>query len=60
MYRVQRNIVNSELTVSHNTILSLTLQETQDIAASIKALARSVHGDTPFGDLPRPRLGSHI
>ncbi|KAI5738330.1 hypothetical protein M8J77_005595 [Diaphorina citri] len=36
------------------------LRETQDIAASIKALARSVHGDTPFGDLPRPRLGSHI
>ncbi|KAL1459071.1 hypothetical protein WDU94_011080 [Cyamophila willieti] len=35
-------------------------RETQDIAASIKALARSVHGDTPFGDLPRPRLGSHI
>lgn len=35
-------------------------REPQDIAASIKALARSVHGDTPFGDLPRPRLGSHI
>lgn len=36
------------------------MRDTQDIAASIKALARSVHGDTPFGDLPRPRLGSHI
>lgn len=27
-----------------------------DIAASIKALARSVHGDTVFGDLPRPQV----
>ncbi|XP_063708175.1 uncharacterized protein LOC134836852 [Culicoides brevitarsis] len=26
-----------------------------DIAASIKALARSVHGEAIFGDLPRPR-----
>ncbi|KAJ1521497.1 hypothetical protein ONE63_003162 [Megalurothrips usitatus] len=31
-----------------------------DIAASIKALARSVHGDTVFGDLPRPRFSSQI
>lgn len=36
------------------------LRDTQDIAASIKALAKSVHGDTPFGDLPRPRLSSQI
>ncbi|XKL66821.1 hypothetical protein PGB90_010241 [Kerria lacca] len=31
-----------------------------DIAASIKALANSVHGDTIFGDLPPPRIGSRI
>ncbi|XP_050545826.1 uncharacterized protein LOC126908042 isoform X2 [Daktulosphaira vitifoliae] len=31
-----------------------------DIAASIKALAKSVHGDRIFGELPRPRLGSQI
>lgn len=29
-----------------------------DIAASIKALAKSVHGDTIFGDLPRPRFNN--
>jgi len=31
-----------------------------DIAASIRALAKSVHGDRIFGELPRPRLGSQI
>lgn len=31
-----------------------------DIAASIKALARSVHGDAVFGDLPRPRFSYQI
>ncbi|KAK6626219.1 hypothetical protein RUM43_006526 [Polyplax serrata] len=31
-----------------------------DIAASIKALARSVHGDAIFGDLPRPRFSTQI
>lgn len=31
-----------------------------DIAASIKALAKSVHGDTIFGDLPRPRFSTQI
>lgn len=31
-----------------------------DIAASMKALANSVHGDTVFGDLPPPRIGSRI
>lgn len=29
-------------------------EDPMDIAASIRALARSVHGDTVFGDLPRP------
>lgn len=31
-------------------------EDNVDIAASIKALARSVHGDTVFGDLPRPQV----
>lgn len=31
-------------------------EDSVDIAASIKALARSVHGDTVFGDLPRPQI----
>lgn len=31
-----------------------------DIAASIKALARSVHGEAIFGDLPRPRRPKFI
>lgn len=36
------------------------LEDNVDIAASIKALAKSVHGDAVFGDLPRPRLKSQI
>ncbi|KAL6428426.1 hypothetical protein ACFW04_008598 [Cataglyphis niger] len=31
-----------------------------NIRASIKALAKSVHGDTVFGDLPRPRFSTQI
>ncbi|XP_008560905.1 putative uncharacterized protein DDB_G0282499 [Microplitis demolitor] len=31
-----------------------------NIRASIKALAKSVHGDTVFGDLPRPRFSTEI
>ncbi|XP_074038738.1 proline-rich Akt substrate 40 kDa [Leptinotarsa decemlineata] len=31
-----------------------------DIAASIKALAQSVHGDAVFGELPRPRFSTQI
>ncbi|KAF5298617.1 hypothetical protein FQR65_LT09713 [Abscondita terminalis] len=42
----------------------IVLQEKEDhpsdIAASIKALAKSVHGDTVFGDLPRPRFSTQI
>ncbi|XP_077293571.1 proline-rich Akt substrate 40 kDa [Arctopsyche grandis] len=34
-------------------------EQPQNIAASIKALARSVHGDV-FGDLPRPRFSTQI
>lgn len=35
-------------------------EDALDIAASIKALAKSVHGDTVFGDLPRPRFSTQI
>ncbi|KAK7868590.1 hypothetical protein R5R35_009479 [Gryllus longicercus] len=36
-------------------------QDPMDIAASIKALAKSVHGDANvFGDLPRPRFSTQI
>uniref|UniRef100_A0A023EX62 Uncharacterized protein n=1 Tax=Triatoma infestans TaxID=30076 RepID=A0A023EX62_TRIIF len=31
-----------------------------DIAASIRALAKSVHGDSVFGELPRPRFRNHL
>lgn len=31
-----------------------------DIAASIKALAQSVHGEAIFGDLPKPRFSTQI
>lgn len=30
----------------------------EEMAASIKALARSVHGSDSFWDLPRPRLNT--
>lgn len=35
-------------------------QDNLDIAASIKALAKSVHGETIFGDLPKPRFSTQI
>ncbi|XP_063232945.1 proline-rich AKT1 substrate 1 isoform X2 [Bacillus rossius redtenbacheri] len=36
-------------------------QDPMDIAASIKALAKSVHGEANvFGDLPRPRFSTNI
>lgn len=31
-----------------------------DIAANIKALAKSVHGDAIFGELPRPKFSTQI
>ncbi|KAI9582941.1 uncharacterized protein LOC119636423 isoform X1 [Glossina fuscipes] len=36
------------------------LDNNVDIAASIKALAKSVHGEAVFGELPRPLLRSQI
>ncbi|KAH0946757.1 hypothetical protein HN011_006789 [Eciton burchellii] len=54
------------------SIIRRTMQEQDDdqlpnnpldphnIRASIKALAKSVHGDTVFGDLPRPRFSTQI
>lgn len=41
-------------------MLQYALDDGVDIAASIKALARSVHGDAVFGDLPRPRFSTQI
>ncbi|XP_060875019.1 uncharacterized protein LOC132948529 [Metopolophium dirhodum] len=46
--------VNPRIPVGRDT------ENKMDIAASIKALAKSVHGDRIFGELPRPRLGSQI
>lgn len=35
-------------------------QDNVDIAASIKALAQSVHGEAIFGALPKPRFSTQI
>ncbi|XP_043262952.1 uncharacterized protein LOC122403478 [Colletes gigas] len=40
--------------------LSRDPHDPHNIRASIKALAKSVHGDTVFGDLPRPRFSTQI
>ncbi|XP_034933592.1 myb-like protein O [Chelonus insularis] len=40
--------------------LSMDPRDPNNIRASIKALAKSVHGDTVFGDLPRPRFSTQI
>lgn len=40
--------------------LSRDPRDPHNIRASIKALAKSVHGDTVFGDLPRPRFSTQI
>ncbi|XP_033217613.1 uncharacterized protein LOC117173253 [Belonocnema kinseyi] len=39
---------------------SIDPRDPHNIRASIKALAKSVHGDTVFGDLPRPRFSTQI
>ncbi|XP_053966482.1 homeobox protein 5 [Anastrepha ludens] len=56
-------IANSPMTAGRSYVNVLEedeLDNTVDIAASIKALAKSVHGEAVFGDLPRPRLRSQI
>ncbi|XP_073846340.1 proline-rich Akt substrate 40 kDa [Musca autumnalis] len=57
-------IANSPLTKGRSYIALDSeddeLDNNVDIAASIKALAKSVHGEAVFGDLPRPRLRSQI
>ncbi|XP_012269863.1 uncharacterized protein LOC105694089 [Athalia rosae] len=40
--------------------LSRDPHDPHNIRASMKALAKSVHGDTVFGDLPRPRFSTQI
>ncbi|KAK0088704.1 hypothetical protein PV325_010972 [Microctonus aethiopoides] len=40
--------------------LSMDPFDPHNIRASIKALAKSVHGDAVFGDLPRPRFSTQI
>uniref|UniRef100_A0A034WA36 Uncharacterized protein n=1 Tax=Bactrocera dorsalis TaxID=27457 RepID=A0A034WA36_BACDO len=56
-------IANSPMTTGRSYVNALQedeLDNTVDIAASIKALAKSVHGEAVFGDLPRPRMSSQI
>nr|XP_036231409.1 uncharacterized protein LOC106618153 isoform X2 [Bactrocera oleae] len=56
-------IANSPMTTGRSYVNALQedeLDNTVDIAASIKALAKSVHGEAVFGDLPRPRMRSQI
>lgn len=44
----------------NDDLLATDPNDQVDIAASIKALARSVHGEAVFGDLPRPRFSYQI
>lgn len=51
-------------TMSQNRDVVATEEKPTDIAASIQAMAKSVHtssifGDNTFGDLPRPRLNTY-
>ncbi|KAH8384788.1 hypothetical protein KR093_008337 [Drosophila rubida] len=60
---VERMNNNGNNNNNNNTVVQddeEVLDNTVDIAASIKALAKSVHGEAVFGDLPRPRLRSQI
>jgi len=52
---VRRNIQDED-----DDQLSRDPLDPHNIRASIKALAKSVHGDTVFGDLPRPRFSTQI
>ncbi|KAG5898599.1 hypothetical protein JTB14_020975 [Gonioctena quinquepunctata] len=45
---------------SNEDLDDLVQDDNLDIAASIKALAKSVHGDAVFGELPRPRFSTQI
>lgn len=42
--------------LSNEEDLDEVLEDTVDIAASIKAIAKSVHGEAVFGDLPRRQI----
>lgn len=44
----------------HNDPLFGSPQVPTDIAASMKALAKSVHGEAIFGELPPPRFSTHL
>ncbi|XP_017875610.1 uncharacterized protein LOC108622323 isoform X2 [Ceratina calcarata] len=52
---VRRNVQDQD-----DDQLSIDPHDPHNIRASIKALAKSVHGDTVFGDLPRPRFSTQI
>jgi hypothetical protein len=55
-----KHICVYEINYLHVAFMQLP-QDPVDIAASIKALAKSVHGDADvFGDLPRPRFSTQI
>lgn len=71
MSRSRRNNLDSDDEVKEKPFSSKTfftksiffqiLDDNIDIAASIKALAKSVHGgDKVFGELPRPRFSYKI
>uniref|UniRef100_A0A182MP74 Uncharacterized protein n=1 Tax=Anopheles culicifacies TaxID=139723 RepID=A0A182MP74_9DIPT len=72
-YRRQTSVIAKSLPISmpkqmaqfraNEDDLDEMVEDTVDIAASIKALAKSVHGEAVFGDLPRRQIQkftSHI
>lgn len=61
MWEVWCGIISVKLSLTWlYLILQAPAPDPEDMAASIKALARSVHGDGTeiFGDLPRRRLNT--
>lgn len=44
----------------HNDPLDGSPDVPTDIAASMKALAKSIHGEAVFGELPPPRFSTHL